>query len=225
METTLHRQLKAFYAGGPGCQEVTVGRFRVDALQGGELIEIQHASLWAIRGKVERLVQDHALTVVKPLAARRYLVKLDRPKGRVLSVRLSPRRGSLFDLFDELVYFVGQFPHPNLTLDVPLVDIEEWRYPGHGRRRWKRAADHQVQDRRLIEIVGRYRFRTARDLALSLPAPLPPCFHTGDMAGALGIERWRAQRIAYCLRHAGALREVGKRGNALVYEFTEAAAP
>ena len=39
------------------------------------------------------------------------------------------------DLFDDLVHFTRVFPHRRLTLEVPLVDIEEWRYPGHGRRR------------------------------------------------------------------------------------------
>ena len=48
-------------------------------------------------------------------------------------------RDFLIDLFAELVYFTQLFPNPNLTIDAPLVDVEEWRYPGHGRRRRWRA--------------------------------------------------------------------------------------
>ena len=45
----------------------------------------------------------------------------------------------MLDLFEELVHFTRVFPHPRLTLEVVLVEIEEWRYPGHGRRRrWRR---------------------------------------------------------------------------------------
>ena len=47
-------------------------------------------------------------------------------------------RGTFVDLFDELVHFTRVFPHPRLALEVVLVEIEEWRYPGHGRRRWIR---------------------------------------------------------------------------------------
>ncbi len=42
--------------------------------------------------------------------------------------RLSPKRGTILDLFDDLVHFMRVFPHKRLTLEVPLVDIEEWRY-------------------------------------------------------------------------------------------------
>jgi hypothetical protein len=32
------------------------------------------------------------------------------------------------------------------------------------------------------------------------------------------VERWFAQRIAYCLRSIGAIEEVGKTGNTRLYE-------
>jgi len=63
------------------------------------------------------------------------LVKLAEKGGEVLGRRLSPKRGQIVDLFDELVHFTRAFPHRRLTLEVPLVEVEERRYPGHGRRR------------------------------------------------------------------------------------------
>jgi hypothetical protein len=39
-----------------------------------------------------------------------------------------------------------------------------------------------------------------------------------DLARRAGIRPWLAGRIAYVLRHAGALRQVGKRGHAYLYE-------
>ena len=67
METTLHRELKLHYAADPSQTEVRLGRFRIDAIADGELIEVQHGSLAAIRDKVRRLSADHALRVVKPI--------------------------------------------------------------------------------------------------------------------------------------------------------------
>jgi hypothetical protein len=52
-----------------------------------------------------------------------------------------------------------------------------------------------------------------------LPSDLPSPFHTGHLAESLQIQRWIAQRIAYCLRHMRALRDVGKTGNARMYEI------
>ena len=105
-----------------------------------------------------------------------------------------------------------------------MVEIEEWRFPGHGRRRWRRPGDHQVQDQRLVSIRETHHFRTAADLARLLPGDLPAPFHTGHLAEGAGIDRVVAQRVAYCLRHMGTTRQVGKKGNAWLYEFAAKAA-
>ena len=164
------------------------------------------------------------MLVVKPIVARKMLVKQDAKGGEVIGRRLSPKRGSILNLFDEMVYFTRVFPHRRLTLEVPLVEIEEWRYPGHGRRRRRRENDFQVEDQRLVGVQEMHRLRTARDLAvLGLDrlnsAPLPRPFHTGHLAESLEVRRWIAQRIAYCLRKIGAIRQVGKSGNSCLYEF------
>ena len=54
---------------------------------------------------------------------------------------------------------------------------------------------------------------------------LPQPFHTGHLAEGLGVERWIAQRMAYCLRETGAIQSVGKLRGAWLYEqpFAKAA--
>lgn len=218
METSLHRELKSVYGGGAAArQEVPLAGYRIDVVDGDRLIEIQHGSLAAIRRKVSELLATHRVVVVKPIVERKTLVKLDQADGAVIDRRLSPKRGSLWDIFHELIYFIRVFPHPNLTLEVPLVEVEEWRYPGHGRRRRWRRNDFQVADEKLVAIRERHTFRSQRDLLELLPRGLPRKFDTGELAAAASIPRWIAQRVTYCLRHAGALREVGKRGNAILY--------
>ena len=219
METSLHRQLKQLYASSAGQIEVRLGPFIIDAIQDGELIEIQHGSLAAIRDKCRKLLKEHRLRVVKPIVARRQLVKLTRKNGRIKGRRLSPKRGTVLDLFHELIYFTKVFPHPNLRLDVILVDIEEWRYPKPLRqRRWRRP-DFKIQDQLLVEIGQHRAFHTAGDLLQLLPKELPTPFHTGHLAESVGVERWFAQRIAYVLREIKAIQAVGKAGNARLYRL------
>ena len=109
------------------------------------------------------------------------------------------------------------FPHRNLVLEVPLVKIEEWRYPGHGRRRWRRATDHQVEDQRLLGVEQVHEFRTADDLGRLLPGELPTPFSTEHLAQALGVHRSFARTMAYALRETGAIKQIAKQGNALLY--------
>ncbi len=219
METSLHRELKRMYAQDDGRTEVSLGKYRIDVVAGDELIEIQHGPLSAIRDKVRRLLAEHRVRVVKPIIARKLLVK--RPaKGKPAEARRrSPKRGQLLDVFDELVHFTRVFPHRRLTLEVVLVEIEEWRYPGHGRRRYHRDADHEVEDQKLVRIAGVHRLKTSADLRKLVPCQLPKPFHTGHLAEALNIDRYVAGRIAYCFRQVGTTRQVGKQGNSLLYEF------
>jgi hypothetical protein len=218
METTLHRQLKALYAGPQALVEQRMEGYRIDAIRGKELVEIQHGGLAQIRAKIGRLLEKHCVLVVKPLVVRKVLIKCARRGGKEISRRLSPKQGSVLSLFDELVYFTRVFPHPRLTLETPLIEVEELRYPGHGRRRRWRRNDHVVEDQRLVAVVGVQKFRTAGDLLGLIPPELPQPFHTGQLAEALDIRRGIAQRIAYCLRQTGAATVCGKVGNAIVYE-------
>ncbi|MEN1681998.1 MAG: hypothetical protein AAGJ46_20640 [Planctomycetota bacterium] len=218
METTLHRQLKQLYAGEEGESEVRLGRYRIDAVRDDLLIEVQHGGLSAIRDKIGVLVKKHNVLVVKPIVARKRITRRSKPGGDVASRRWSPKRGTLLDLFHELVHFTRVFPHKRLTIEAPLVEIEEHRVPGHGRRRRWRRNDHVVEDQTLIRVVESASFRTPADLLKLLPKRLPSPFDTADLAKGLEIERWIAQRIAYALRKTGAITEVGKRGNALLYK-------
>jgi len=218
METTLHRQLKALYAGPEARVEQRIAGFRIDAVCSDRLVEIQHGSLAAIRTKITRLLESHEVLVVKPLVIRKQLVRVSKRGGKEVSRRLSPKQGSLLDLFHELVYFTRVFPHPRLMLQAPLVEVEERRYPGHGRRRRWRRNDYVVEDQRLLAVIGVHQFQAASDLLSLLPADLPDPFHSGHVADGLGIRRWIAQRIVYCLRQTGAAEACGKAGNTLLYK-------
>ncbi len=219
VETSLHRDLKRLYAGDDARTEVRLDGYRIDAVRDGQLIEIQHGSLSAIRDKVRRLLRRHRVLVVKPIVARKLLVKQKGADGPEISRRKSPKRGRLLDIFEELVYFTRVFPHPRLTLEVVLVDIEERRYPGHGRRRRWRSGDHVVGDQTLLSVGDGIRLTRAADLLRLVPAKLPTPFHSAHIAEQLGVNRDVAQRIVYCLREMKAVRQVGKQGNTLIYRL------
>ncbi|MEE8453033.1 MAG: hypothetical protein V3R99_14000 [Thermoguttaceae bacterium] len=221
METSLHRELKSRYANRRARFEVPLGKYRIDVVSGGRLVEIQHGSLSAIRDKIQNLLDTHRIIVVKPIVVRKTLVKQAAKGGEVVGRRKSPKRGHVLDLFDELVHFTRVFPHRRLTLEVPMIEIEEWRYPGHGRRRRWRENDFQVEDQKLVAVRQTHRLRTAADLVKLIDCHLPSPFHTGHLAEGLKIDRWIAQRITYCLRKMGAVEQVGKQGNALLYQFAK----
>lgn len=221
METTLHRQLKEQFREPGSHIEFKLGSYRIDVVNGNRLMEIQRSGLSSIRDKINKLLRDgYIVDVVKPLVTRKRLIKLSHQAGEEVDRRWSPLRGTILNLFDELVYFTRVFPHPNLTLIIPLIQIEEVRYPGHGKRRRKRNGDFIVKDRMILEMGESFRFQTVHDLHTLLPKKLPRIFDTKQLAEGLDIPRDQAQRIAYVMRKTGAAIETGKRGNAILCRLT-----
>lgn len=213
MEMSLHRELKERYGRSAGGRiEVAVGGFRIDAVDAdGALVEVQSGPLHPLREKLRRLLPDHRVRVIKPVVLRRRLIRRSRRDGHDLPARLSPKRGSLLDVFDDLVGLATLFPHPNLGVDVLAVEIDEFRL-ARGRR-----PGYTVLDRRLNKIVASVPLRGPHDLWRLLPDGLADPFTTRGLADHLGCHLAFAQRIAYCLRLAGAAEAVGKRGNQRVY--------
>jgi hypothetical protein len=219
METSLHRSLKERYAAGESRHlEVVVGGFRVDAVDAaGRLIEIQSGPLGPLRGKLCRLLPDHQIRIVKPVALTKRVVRRSRRNGPDLSVRYSPKRGSLYDVFDDMVGVVRVFPHSNLDIEILAVTIDEVRVPRRRRR------GYIVADRRLGAIHGTTSLVHAGDLWALLPETCAGLdnFTTSELAACLGRPLWFAQRVAYCLRLTGAARVVGKSRNHLIYARRE----
>lgn len=214
MESQLHQQLKSLY-GDAENREVVVDGFRIDAIEDGRLIEVQCASLSAIRTKVADLLERHDVHVVKPLAARKYLVTRDGKRKKIVSKRYSPKRETVFHVFNELVHFVDVLAHPRLTLEVLLIEYEEQRVRRKKRRRF--GKDYRVSDRVLRSVDDRLTFRDPRDLYGLFSRDLPTPFTTADIAKQADIPRWLAQKAAYCLRKTGEIETVETRGRLRVY--------
>jgi hypothetical protein len=215
METSLHRALKLQYATkGSGHPEVWVEGFRIDAVDvAGRLIEIQSGPLGPLRRKLRCLLPNHRMRIIKPVVLGRRIIRRSKRDGTVLSVRRSPKRGALHDVFDDLMGVTSVFPHSNLEIDILEVTIDEVRVPR------RRRPGYSVADRILGTIHSTTCLRDAVDLWMLLPdhrIGRKP-FTTLELAKQIDRPIWFAQRVAYCLRKSGAVNVAGKTGNRRVY--------
>jgi hypothetical protein len=213
-EQPLHAALKAWYA-RPGDQlEVVVDGYVVDVVRDDLLIEIQTGNFSSIKGKLADLVARYSVRLVYPIAYEKWLLKRPRAGEGPRTRRKSPKRGSVLEVFEELVSFPELLCASNFSLDVVLTQEEELRY--HDATRWRRHG-WVVEERRLLDVVERHRFSTPTELRRLLPAELPDPFTTQDLAEALGRSRRLAQKMAYCLRKTKILTKVGQQGRAFLY--------
>jgi hypothetical protein len=221
-EGPLHAAVKAFLARPGDRIEVPVGRFVIDLVRAdGELVEIQTGGFGALGKKLDALLDEHRVRIVHPVAAERRIVRVGE-HGEAASVRRSPRRATVVEVFDKLVAFPSLLTHPNLTVEVLLLreDHVRARRPSKSRRR-----TIDPGQRRLVDVLDRIELCSTSDLRRVLPTlPCQP-FTTRELAALVGCRLVLAQRIAYCLRMIGVFEPAGRRGRSPLYRLTEVDPP
>ncbi len=215
-ETSLHEAVKLWYAQPGDRLEAWVDGYLIDIVRDDQLIEIQTGNFSAIKAKLENLVRRHPVRLVHPIAQTKWIVRLDA-QGRRVSQRRSPRRGRVEDLFLELVYIPHLMEEPKFSLEALMVHSEE-ELIDDGRGSWRRRR-WSVNDRRLLDVVGRDVFSAPADFRKLLPETLPKEFTTRELAEGLRLRAGIAQKMTYCLRHMGVLDMIGKRGRAHMYSL------
>jgi hypothetical protein len=219
-EGPLHAAIKAILAVPGDRLEVPVGGFVIDLVRAdGELVEVQTGGFGPLGAKLDALLDQHRVRIVHPIAATRRIVRVDE-QGQVVSMRRSSKHGSVLEVFDRLVAFPSLLTHPNLTIEVLLLDEDHVRAarPVTTRRRTRDPGE-----RRLRDVVGRVELNGVDDIARALP-PLPTeSFSTRELASALGCSLSLAQRTVYCLRAVNVIEAAGKRGRAPLYRTSTVA--
>ena len=79
--------------------------FIVDLVRGNLLVEIQSRNFSVIKRKLTTLAACHYVRLIYPIAQEKWIVKVSEDAGHYLRRRKSPKRGSVIQVFGELVSF------------------------------------------------------------------------------------------------------------------------
>lgn len=220
-ERSLHRALKARYATAGSRVEERIDGFVADIVGEDGIIEIHTGNFWPLKRKLPKLLRRHAVTLVHPIAADRYLLRIPNVEDAPTTRRKSPKHGSVFGIFGVLTSIATLLEHPRMSLHVAMT-VEDAVQVWDPRARRRRGGWTTV-DRQLVEVVETHRIDAMRDLFAFVDDRLGEEFTTQDLATAMGTPRRLGQQAAFCFREAGVCDVVGKQGNALVYGRSEAA--
>ena len=212
-EKGLHADLKDFLVQPGDKIESPVDGFVADIFRDGLIIEIQTQNFGAMRKKLTHLLGYYPVHLVHPIAVERMILWQDS-EGKQLKRKKSPKKGRPIDIFKELVYIRDLVMHPNLTFEILMTREEVIRRQDPKRRRWK---GWYVYDRGLVEVVERIELGSFRDFKNLLPEDLNIPFTNKELAENLRCTHRHAGTITYTLRRMGVIREVGKRGKAILY--------
>lgn len=201
-EGSLHRALKAHVSQPGDRYEVPIDGFVVDVVRGDTLIEIQTSGFGAMGRKLDRLLGDFHVHIVHPIPVDTWIERLGMPP------RKSPKRGRLHDVFSELVHVPTILDHPNLTIEVVLVQVDACKVADPTMRR--RRGGWRTVDTRLRTVLEHHGLRTTTDLLALLPDGLPATWTTKDVATVGRLPRRTAQQMAYVLKANELVAEVGR---------------
>lgn len=215
-ESTLHAQLKHWYARPGDHLEEPVDGYLIDIVRDDLLIEIQTRNFSAIKSKLEQLLEKHPVRIVHPIALEKWIIRKERGARTNITRRKSPRRGRIEDLFFQLIRFPHFVTHPNFSLEVLLTQEEEIRV-NDGKGSWRRRG-WSIHDRRIIRVVDNHILQGAKDYLIFIPDDLPEEFNTHEFAVASDLPKHLAYKMVYCLRKMTLLEKTRKQARSYLYK-------
>ncbi len=214
-ESPLHAALKGHYAQPGDALEADLKGYIIDILRGAQLIEIQTRSLGSLRPKLTALLPQHPILLVHPLPKLKWIQR-QPAAGPLPPRRKSPKQARLEDAFRELLRIADLLPHPNLTICLAFIEVEEvWREDGQGS--WRRKG-WSIAQRRLLGLYSERRLNGLADYAALLPPTLPEQFTNAELSTLSHIPGSLAGKMTWTLTRAGVLKQVGRAGRANLFE-------
>jgi len=215
-EKTLHAVLKHYFEPDEVYHEIKVGSYYADIFNNSGIIEIQTRQWNKLRGKLQHFLTENQVTLVYPIAYTKWLIWVNEETGEVSKKRLSPKRGSAYEIFEELYKIKNFLDHQNIRLCIVYLDIEEYRLlngwsPDGKRGSWR-------HDRIPMALRNVIYINSPKDYSLLIPETLSDQFTSKEFSKASGLNLYKAQTALNVLHHVKSVQRVGKKRNMFIYE-------
>lgn len=218
-EKTLHAVLKNYIDADEDHQEIPVDNFIADIYHDGHITEIQTAQMGAMRAKLSCFLPQYLVRIVYPIPAQKWVIWVDPDTGRPIKRNRSPLRGSFFHAFRELYRIRSFLSDPNLSFELLLVDMDEYRLLD-GWSRDKKRGSHRY-DRIPLRLQDRMILKCPQDYMQFVPEGLQEPFTSAQFAKAAGFRKDGFSTVLLLLTEMGVVERIGKKGNAYLYRVTQ----
>lgn len=214
-EKTMHAVIKTYKEPDTAFHERTVEGFIADIFRDNEITEIQTANFDALRAKLAAFLPLYRVRIVYPIPHLKWIVWVDPETGHPEKRNRSPKKGCFADAFRELYRIRPFLSDPNLSLELMLIDMEEYRIRDGWGNKGKRGS-HRF-DRIPLALYDTLTIEQPSDYRRFLPEELAEPFTSAGFAKACGCTKARASTALLLLTEMNAVRRIGKRGRAYLY--------
>ncbi|MBR5241540.1 MAG: hypothetical protein IKV20_00230 [Clostridia bacterium] len=212
-EKYIHRTLKYYLEPDESKHEVEYLGSVADIRNEEGITEIQTRAFEYLAPKLKKILKEDKVTLVCPIIKTKYITTLTED-GEVLSRKKSPMQKGLSDVAIELYKIKEFILDKNLEIRLIFLAAEADRTLifNTSRPKYKKGRVYPY------EILEEKVLKDIEDFRIFLPAALPDKFLRSEYNKAI---KARAKFSYYALKlceHLGFVKQVGKRGNAFIYE-------
>jgi hypothetical protein len=215
-EKTVHAVVKEYLEPRREYQEIKVGSFFADIYNEKGIFEIQTRNFRNLRKKLDYFLKVEPVTIVYPVPYIKQVRWLDEETGELSAGRKSPKKGSPALILYELYQIKEYLLHPNLSILILLMNMEETKLLNGWSYDKKRGATRY--DRIPTALVEEILIETKEDYEKLLPKSLPKQFTAKEFQKAARLSDKAVSRGLQVLMEAGVIERIGKKGRAYLYE-------
>ena len=174
-EHRLHNALKYYVQPDKEFHEIKVDGYICDAVCEDGIKEIQTTAFQNIRKKLDRLLPNHAITVVYPVITEKRILVTYEESGEC-NIRKSPKKATVYNAFNELYKIREHLLSENLHFRMICVTCDEHRLY-KGTKDGRKAFAKPIKTERIpTALVDDLQFYSLKELVSLFPKDLPENF-------------------------------------------------
>lgn len=217
-EKKLHIMLKRYFEEDSSYHEIPINGYIADVCRDGVITEIETSGFSGLKPKLAAYLPEYKVRLVYPLASAKYLSWIDPESGEISSRKKSPKKASAYNALFEMVRILPYIKNKNLTVLVPLLEVDEYRLlNGWSRDKKKGSNRYERIPTDLFDIIE---FSADADFIKYIPESCKKDFTLADFAKAAHVSSREVSGIVRVLMERGLLERTGKKGHSFLYART-----
>ena len=215
-ERRLHAVLKRFFEENEENHEISLLGYVVDIQDKMSIIEIQTSDFYRMKAKLKSFLDNgYTVTVVYPVAAKKWILWVNTEDGSITNRRKSPRDGTVFDIIPELYSIRELLCHKSLNFCIMLLEVEDYRLLcGYSRDKKKGSRRYE---RIPLSLHEQKYLRHPSDYHIFLPENLTDSFFAAEYATTAKVPSSVAYKALAILIEKGLVRKGEKEGREYRY--------
>lgn len=214
-EKKLHIMMKKYFEEDTEYHEIPTNGFIADIRRDGVITEIETSGFTGLKSKLQAYLPEYKVNLVYPAAVKKFVSWIDPETFEISDRRQSPKKESVYTALFEMVRILPYVSDTNLTIVVPLLEIDEYKLlNGWSRDRKKGASRYERIPVDLYDIIE---LNTDDDYRAYIPESCRAGFTVKEFAKAAHIQEDTARAVVKVFETRGLVENIGKKGRSYLY--------